>query len=152
MQATVWRVCLIIGVAVSAMSAQQRPARNQSTPTADLAQTLDRLNEDLVSLERSHEAYREAAEKLSTLYSELSKNVDGVGKAAAAVKAGRADASGLESLQAAIRELQQADRSLSRQYSQLQQAMQNQNRQFQTISNAMKTRHDTAKNAINNIR
>jgi hypothetical protein len=34
----------------------------------------------------------------------------------------------------------------------LQQAMQNENRQFTTVSNVMKTKHDTAKNAISNVR
>jgi hypothetical protein len=44
------------------------------------------------------------------------------------------------------------DQSFNLQYLQLQQDMQAQNRQFTLISNIMKVKHDTAKNAINNIR
>jgi len=35
---------------------------------------------------------------------------------------------------------------------QLQQAMDRQNQQYQTISNVMKTRHETVKNSISNVR
>ena len=38
------------------------------------------------------------------------------------------------------------------QYLNLQQNMQHENRQFTMISNIMKTKHDTAKNAISNVR
>ena len=42
--------------------------------------------------------------------------------------------------------------SFNLQYLGLQQAMQDENRRFTLVSNIMKTKHDTAKNAINNIR
>ena len=42
--------------------------------------------------------------------------------------------------------------SYNLQYLQLQQKMQQDNRQFTTVSNIMKTKHDTAKATINNIR
>jgi len=42
--------------------------------------------------------------------------------------------------------------SFNLQYLQLQQDMQQQNRQFTLVSNIMKVKHDTAKNAINNVR
>ena len=42
--------------------------------------------------------------------------------------------------------------SFNMQYLMLQQQMQSENRQFTTLSNVMKTKHDTAKNAINNVR
>jgi hypothetical protein len=38
------------------------------------------------------------------------------------------------------------------QYLNLQEKMQNENRQFATVSNVLKTKHDTTKNAINNVR
>ena len=34
----------------------------------------------------------------------------------------------------------------------LQLAMQNENRQYTTVSNVLKTKHDTVKNSINNVR
>lgn len=48
--------------------------------------------------------------------------------------------------------IQELNRSFSLQYLQLQQKMQQENREYSMLSNVMKTKHDTAKAAINNIR
>lgn len=53
---------------------------------------------------------------------------------------------------AAERRMQEMNHSFNLQYLQLQQKMQADNRRFTLMSNIMKTKHDTAKNAINNIR
>lgn len=50
------------------------------------------------------------------------------------------------------KEMQEMQMSFSMQYLQLQDKMQNENRQYTTISNVMKTKHDTAKATINNVR
>ncbi len=50
------------------------------------------------------------------------------------------------------REMQEMNMSFNLQYLQLQQKMQSENRQFTMMSNIMKTKHDTAKSAINNVR
>jgi hypothetical protein len=42
--------------------------------------------------------------------------------------------------------------SFNLQYLQLQQQMQNENRSYTAVSNIMKTKHDTVKNSISNIR
>lgn len=52
----------------------------------------------------------------------------------------------------ATQEMQEMNMSFNLQYLQLQQQMQGENRQFTMVSNIMKTKHDTAKSAINNIR
>ena len=52
----------------------------------------------------------------------------------------------------ATREMQEMNQSFNLQYLQLQQNMQQENRKFTTLSNVMKAKHDTAKNAINNVR
>ncbi len=49
------------------------------------------------------------------------------------------------------RRMQELNQSFNLQYLGLQQNMQSENRQFTTLSNIMKTKHDTAKNAINNV-
>jgi len=49
-------------------------------------------------------------------------------------------------------EMDEMSQSFSLQYLQLQQDMQADNRQFTLVSNIMKVKHDTAKNAINNVR
>jgi hypothetical protein len=48
--------------------------------------------------------------------------------------------------------MQEMMASFNLQYLQLQEKMQQENRSFSTISNVMKTKHDTAKSSINNVR
>ena len=60
--------------------------------------------------------------------------------------------SSTDNLMAATRQMQEMNQSFNLQYLNLQQNMQQENRQFTMMSNIMKTKHDTAKSAINNIR
>lgn len=53
---------------------------------------------------------------------------------------------------AASRQMHEMNANFSMQYLMLQQDMQQKNREFTMLSNIMKTWHDTAKNAINNLR
>lgn len=48
--------------------------------------------------------------------------------------------------------MQEEAMSFNMQYLQLQDEMANENRQFTTVSNIMKTKHDTVRNSISNIR
>ena len=52
----------------------------------------------------------------------------------------------------ATKNMQETQMSFNLQYLQLQSQMQNENRQFTMVSNIMKTKHDTVKNSISNIR
>jgi hypothetical protein len=45
-----------------------------------------------------------------------------------------------------------AQMEFNRQYLELQERMQRENREVSAISNIMKTKHETAKNSINNVR
>jgi hypothetical protein len=60
--------------------------------------------------------------------------------------------SSTQSLMDQTKAMQEMQMSFNLQYLNLQNKMQNENRQFSTISNVIKTKHDTAKNAINNVR
>jgi hypothetical protein len=55
-------------------------------------------------------------------------------------------------LMQATQGMQEMQMSFNLQYLQLQNSMQNANRQFTMVSNIMKTKHDTVKNSISNIR
>jgi hypothetical protein len=55
-------------------------------------------------------------------------------------------------LMQATQNMQETQMSFNLQYLQLQDSMQNDNRQFTMVSNIMKTKHDTVKNSISNIR
>jgi hypothetical protein len=50
------------------------------------------------------------------------------------------------------KQMQEMQMSFSMQYLSLQEKMQNENRQYTTVSNVLKTKHDTVKNSINNVR
>jgi hypothetical protein len=79
-----------------------------------------------------------------------SSSLPGMGGDAVASAAGGGDSS--SQLMQATREMQELNMSFNMQYLQLQQKMQQDNRQFTMLSNIMKTKHDTAKNAISNVR
>ncbi len=56
------------------------------------------------------------------------------------------------SLLQAAREMQEMNQHFSMQYLTLQQNIQGESREFNLLSNVMKTKHEAAKNAVNNIR
>ena len=62
-----------------------------------------------------------------------------------------ADDSSAQLLQA-TQQMQETQMSFNLQYLQLQSQMQNENRAYTAVSNIMKTKHDTVKNSIGNVR
>ena len=57
-----------------------------------------------------------------------------------------------DQLMQATQNMQETQMGFNLQYLQLQNSMQNENRQFTMVSNIMKTKQDTVKNSISNIR
>jgi len=55
-------------------------------------------------------------------------------------------------LLAATKQMQETQMSFNQQYLQLQSQMQQENRSYTAVSNIMKTKHETVKNSISNIR
>ena len=86
------------------------------------------------------------SEQQVKIYSALSRKIDDLSKLA--VQKGTSQAE----LAQATKNLQETQMSFNLQYLQLQTSMQNENRQFTMVSNVMKTKHDTAKNIISNIK
>ena len=70
---------------------------------------------------------------------------DAIGPAAAG-------GSGQDQLLKATKSMQETQMSFNLQYLQLQSQMQHENRSYTAISNIMKTKHDTVKNSISNVR
>ena len=118
---------------------------SQSDEKTQLIRVVEELESDLKGLKKSHENLRISALKLGSLFDSLSKKVEEAGQLAQS----GGDTSAL--LQA-TKEMQEMNMSFNLQYLNLQKNMQDENRQFTMISNIMKTKHDTAKNAINNVR
>jgi len=110
----------------------------------DLLGLCEGLQKDLASLdgcfaealkvnEESARRMKELLEKSASLFEQV-----GEGDAAAILQA--------------TENMQERQMSFNLQYLALQQQMQEENRQFSMVSNIMKTKHDTAKNSISNIR
>lgn len=124
------------------------PSGKKSTAVQEqqnLGSLVNDMGQDLKTLDRSHDSFRASATKIGVLYESLSQKVGEIGQLAA-------QGASQDQLLAATKEMQEMNQSFSLQYLQLQQKMQADNRKFTTLANVMKTKHDTAKNAINNVR
>jgi septal ring factor EnvC (AmiA/AmiB activator) len=108
------------------------------------------VGDDVRKLDKSHQAYVDAAQGLDALYVKLQQKVREVARLAS--EAEKADASRRQKLLEAVREMAEMSQSFNIQYLDLQKQMQDENRRYTLVSNIMKTKHDTAKAAINNIR
>jgi hypothetical protein len=109
------------------------------------------IGADLTSLESHFQKYREAAEKVRELYAKLSARSAEFEKAVHAFATAARGSSQSELLEA-TKKMQETQMSFNLQYLQLQNQMQNENRAYTAVSNIMKTKHDTAKNSISNVR
>lgn len=85
-------------------------------------------------------------ERVAVLSAERRRLRNEMASARAAGTAGR------DQLLAATRQMQETQMNFSLQYLQLQSQMQNENRSYTAISNIMRTKHDTVKNSISNVR
>ncbi len=99
--------------------------------------------ESAARVKRIQENMLSTSGRLSDLYRQLNDKVTQV------CFIGSGDAGALLEATQQMAEIQM---SFNLQYLQLQNSMQNENRQFTMVSNIMKTKHDTVKNTISNIR
>ena len=90
----------------------------------------------------SHGRLREASTELGRLFAQQTALVTRLVKAKGSQAA----------LAKAIESLQETQMSFNLQYLELQSQMQNESRSYTAVSNIMKTKHDTVKNSIGNIR
>ena len=145
--------CLVLLI-LPASTGQRAPASSGLVinSRADMVHAMDEIQGDLVTLNSSHESYRQAAEKLAGMYSDLNSKAQQVTRAANAVKAGKSDPGAVAALLQAVQQLQDAQANSSLQFGQVQGQMQAADRQYAAVSNIMKTKHDTVKNSISNVR
>jgi cell division protein FtsB len=133
-------VALSIFLVASPALAQEPNARLKQ----ELLVSVDELQRSLAEMEKSHEA-------LARLNAELVRRIEHLQDESA---------SSLKEIERKIspdalplvRQLQETQMSFNMQYLGLQQKMQDESRRFTVMSNIMKTKHETAKNAISNIR
>ena len=142
---------IFVGVLTSGAKGQSRNEVLQKAGlTADARAAILTVGDDVRKLEKSHEGYVKAAGELDGLYIKLLQKAREVSRLA--VEAQKTRGQALDKLFQATGEMQEMSQSFNLQYLGLQQNMQDENRRFTLVSNIMKTKHDTAKNAINNVR
>ena len=108
----------------------------------NLEQQQKKLLENMETLDAQQKALVSQIEKLEAGY-------DAVNAATPSKSAKRKSSAPIANATKAIQEMQI---SFNMQYLQLQQQMQNENRSYTAVSNIMKTKHDTAKNSVSNVR
>jgi len=142
---------VFLGALMSGVKGQSRNNVLQKAGlTAEARAAILTVGDDVRKLEKSHEGCVKAAGELDGLYIKLLQKAREVSRLAAEAEKSRGEK--MQPLLQAIKEMQEMDQSFNLQYLDLQKNMQDENRRFTLVSNIMKTKHDTAKNAINNIR
>jgi hypothetical protein len=132
-------------LATSTATADSAPSR------AELLRIQNELGDHMAEAQATFGRYAGAAQKESALYAKLDE------KATALRKAGAACADGCSAEQAralvgAAKDMEQTQTSSNLQYLQLQSQMQSENRSYTAVMNIMRTKHDTVKNSISNVR
>jgi hypothetical protein len=147
-------IVLVFALGTSAWPQANRPVAARvaassavsATPNATMIKQMDELSADSAQLDESHARTVKASEGMSQIHSALSSKVGSLCNSAEKARVSPAEVA------KALDELCDTNRNSSTQYLQLQTAMQQDNRQYTTVSNVLKTKHDTVKNSINNIR
>lgn len=116
--------------------------KNQETTYAQLQTDLQKLEQQKASLLLLMKQYDEKQKEIVIKI----KKLEGVYDSINVQSASQAQ------LLNATKQMQETQMSFNLQYLQLQSQMQHENRSYTAISNIMKTKHDTVKNSISNVR
>jgi hypothetical protein len=107
--------------------------------------SLEPLENALVAFDQSHQEVVSTFKELGVTYEEFAAAASRVTKLISE------NSSPIDLLDA-TKNMQETQMSFNLQYLQLQNQMQDENRRFTLVSNIMKTKHDTVKNSISNVR
>ncbi len=152
------KVAIILAVTVVLLGTVLSLGRGQSRNTvlqkaglsAEAREAIVTVGDDVRKLDKSHEGYVQASREVDGLIAKLLQKVREVSRLAE--EAEKTPSARPEKLIVAARQMNDLFQSFNIQYLELQNQMQDENRRYTLVSNIMKTKHDTAKNAINNIR
>jgi N-acetylglucosamine kinase-like BadF-type ATPase len=116
----------------------------------EVKKTLQELNEDLQQNLITLEGYSASVSQMNEEIARIIKENDE--SSMSILEKIRAHVNSPSDLIADTKNMQEMQMSFNLQYLMLQNKISQENRQFSLVSNIMKTKHDTAKNSINNIR
>jgi len=110
---------------------------------------MDNAAKDFAAAQVSHNRIMQNAENLVSLTQEANqKSLSQFAQLQRMIQSGASGAS----LLAATKSMQEMQMNFNLQYLQLQSQMRHENRSYMAVSRIMKTKHDTVKNSISNIR
>jgi len=137
---------LILLSGTPAISQQGRQAPAATAARTEAVRAIEESSARLSELAAVHARIVQTNAEMSKVYSALSGKISEAGKMAG--ESGRSR----EQLLQALKQLDRMNQSFNMQYLGLQQKMQDESRRFTLLSNIMKTKHDSAKNSISNVR
>ena len=112
--------------------------------------SLDEHHQQVVLLQKQLKALVKSHEKTQNRFiKQVSSIAEGIGAGSNGSAAGGGSQ---DQLLNATKKMQETQMSFNLQYLQLQSQMQQENRSYTAISSIMKTKHDTVKNSVSNIR
>lgn len=116
--------------------------KNQETAYAQLQTDMQKLEQQKASLLLLMKQYDEKQKEVVIKIKKLEGVYDSI----------NVQSTSQAQLLNATKQMQETQMSFNLQYLQLQSQMQHENRSYTAISNIMKTKHDTVKNSISNVR
>ncbi len=122
---------------------------NRSPQTQGAQDFMDDADRDFQTSQQSQAKIMADSMRLLQLAQQAATSAEASANQIASMASGGASQA---QLLAATKQLQETQMSFNLQYLQLQNQMQNENRQYTEVSNIMKTKHDTVKNSISNIK
>lgn len=141
---------LAVFLLIPAAFADEGPSnlRPPQTRAEAIALMNDAAN-DFNSMQGSHSRLMDLSDREAQLQAQANRAMQGsISLLQGMISGGSSKAA----LLAATKQMQETQMSFNLQYLQLQSQMQNENRSYTAVSNIMKTKHDTVKNSISNIR
>jgi len=112
---------------------------------------LQKLEQQKIQMLAMMHSFNEQQKKVMNKVKILEKNYTDLG-AGTGLNGAANGGNSQDQLMNATKQMQETQMSFNLQYLQLQSQMQHENRSYTAISNIMKTKHDTAKNSISNVR
>lgn len=146
---------LITSLATGQVNLQNKPLTKADVQVFSKSETeyqqvqkeLQQLEEQKKQLLAMMASYNEKQKKLLIRVEKLETNYDSLNRNRVAI-----NGNSQNQLLNATKQMQENQMFFNLQYLQLQSQMQHENRSYTTISNIMKTKHDTVKNSISNVR
>lgn len=127
--------------------------KEQETDYGQLQADLQKLEQQKATLLELMKKYDEKQKQVVVKMRQLETTYDSMAVRSNGGNTSFGKTSGLQKqLESATKQMQEMQMSFNLQYLQLQSQMQHENRSYTAVSNIMKTKHDTVKNSISNVR